>query len=716
VNSFNTIIRPETEHARPVEGMQALVTINTRTGQAVPLPGLLESLTGQYRYYLVSNTNDPTKVIEGKKTVRYKEAMGELAFTIGYKGGCRPGQEWRLAERFFKSSPSDDSVKDALAKWLIEYFTSGAATLDDFYSESANACVALATKAGQEFGLDLNITLTLDDTDKLETITPGLLLVFSRMRDSDDEKGLWLKAELEVDRQRIPRAMLNQKREYQEILEKGVRGYVSTQMALDSYYDGLQTDEVTQGLRGHLNVLLRPFGRKAGYLSLKPDKDAKRPPKTFKGETVIEYRHHEYPDPIQVNVSVLMTLESAARHEAKGSPELEEWLKTSLRDAIDITLFGVSYVDLLLDFPRLKQKIDESMTLRAGEIGYHIEQLMTILHLEPFEWLKWIDIQVEGDDALFPTILSNFHVGLEIFLTARVKDLRGISYRLSAKQNVPQEMRRELLRLVRGVMHGTNPKRFYMEYSRHPDGPPTDKRSFEEELHQKIEYLLETEFNAEILDLILKPTQMELMTKLREVSRGSHDFEASAELGSLPGAPSMIVRGSFKITNVSDWEAFKECEVNAGAIRKRVQDSIRARLKVARDEQLTFSEQTGFDALVGDALLRAAGLINDEFGLAVKITTAYWDWEDGLKQLGRKQDDIELAAVQQRIRRLREHLLDLLEVDGDPAEIKDTEERIRRLSATLKPALASSIGIQQLTKPEPPKSLQPPDLDQVDYS
>jgi hypothetical protein len=176
----------------------------------------------------------------------------------------------------------------------------------------------------------------------------------------------------------------------------------------------------------------------------------------------------------------------------------------------------------------------------------------------------------------------------------------------------------------------------------------------------------------------------------------------------------MIVRGSFKVTDVSGWEAFKECEVSAGAIRKRIQDSIRARLKAARDEQLTFAEQAGFDALVGNALLGAAGLIGDEFGLAVKITTAYWDWEDGLKQLGRKQDNIELAAVQKSIRELREHLLDLLEVDGDPAEIKDTEERIRRLSATLKPALASSIGIQQLTKSETPKSLQPSDLDQVD--
>ena len=713
VNSFSIIIRHDTEHAKPAEGRQALVTINARTGQAVPQPGVFEALTGDFRYFMVSNNSDPTKVIKGTKRVRYKEGAGEIAFVIGYEGGCRPGQEWWLAERFFKTSPSDDSLKDALARWFIEHFSANTAGIDNFYSENANACIALATKAGQEFGLDLHVTLDLEETGKLETIDPGLLLVFSRMKDSDDDESMWLKIELEVDPQRIPRALLSQNRQFNELLEKGVRAYASAHMTLDTFYKDLQADRVRQGLRGHLDGLLRPFGRKVGYLSLKPD-DAKRPPETFKGETVIEYRHHEYPDPIQVNISVLMKLESAARYKAKGSPGLEDWLKKSLRDAIDVTIFGVSYVDLLLDFTRLKLKIDELMTLRAEEIGYHIEQLMTILHLEPFERLRRIDVQVTGDEALFETSLSNFHVGLEIFLTARVKDPRGISGYLSAKQDVLQKMREELIRLVRGFMHGTNPKRFYMRYSRRENAPPSDELSFEEELRQKVHDLLKSEFNAEVLDLILKPTQTELMTKLREVSKGSHDFKASGELGGMPGAPTMIVRGSFKVTDVCGWEAFKGCEVDAEAIRKRIQDSIRARLKAARDEQLTFSEQMGIDALVGGALRGAVGLIGDEFGLAIKITTPYWDWEDGLKQLGRKQDNIELAAVQDRIRRLREHLLDLLEVDGDPAEIKDTEERIQRLSATLKPALASSIGIHQLAKPETPKSLQPPDLDQVD--
>lgn len=165
---------------------------------------------------------------------------------------------------------------------------------------------------------------------------------------------------------------------------------------------------------------------------------------------------------------------------------------------------------------------------------------------------------------------------------------------------------------------------------------------------------------------------------------------------------------------VSGWHAFKECDASVAAIRKRIEDSIRASLKVVRDDQLGFSDQSGFDALVRDAVRKAGELIDEEFGLAVKMTTVYWDWEDELKQLGRQQGQTEVASVQERILRLKELLLDLHENDAAPDDIRDVEERIRRLSATLKPYLASSAGIQQLPGPQTRKSLQSPELDQTD--
>jgi hypothetical protein len=720
--SFSTIVRLATEHAKPAEDRQALVIIDARSGQAAPRPNIFESLTGDFKYFLVTNSRDPNGVIKGTKRVKYKEGQGEIFFAIDYAGGCRPGQEWRLAECFLKTPPLEDALNNSLAKWFIEHF-SGSLTIDDFDSETMKACAALATKAGREYGLDLKITLGLEGRDRLEAVDTGTLLVFSRTQDSDDEEGMWLRAELEVDPQRIPRALINQGRSFNDLLEKGVRRYVSDHVTLNAFYQEFPTERTMQELRHHLNGLLRPFGRTAGRISLKPD-DASAPPKVFKGEAAIEYRHHEYPDPIKINVSALLTLESAARYKAKNKPKLNEWLATNLSEVIDKTLFGISYVELLLGFPELKEKIDGSMNERANGIGYNLEQLMTILHLEPFEWLKRVDVEIKdvapddgrASEAMFETSLSNFYVGLEIILTAKVRELRGIENYLRTKQDVPQKMKEEIARLVRKFMHGTNPERFYMRYSRAGDGDRNGagEPSFEEELRHRIHSLLDTEFDAEVLDLILKPTQTELTRKRQEVSKGSHDFTAAAELGNLPGAPTMVINGDFKVTRVSGWHAFKECDASAEAIRKRIVASIRASLKVARGDQLSFSEESGFDALVRDAVRKAGELIDEEFGLAVKLTTVYWDWEDGLKQLGRQQDRRELASVQERIARLKEQLLDLHEIDAPEADIRDVEERIRRLSATLKPTLASSAGIQQLPEPQTPKSLQSTDLDQTD--
>jgi len=434
-NSLSTIIRAVTEHAQPAPDTEALVTIDARTGQAVPRPSIFGMMTGDFIFFLVSNTRDQQKVVKGTKHVKYKEGQEELTLAIGYRGGCRPNQEWRLAQFFYKQSRSETAVADALARWLIEYFSSGTTSIDDFDAERASAAVTLATRAGQELGLELTIDLQLEAPGNLETVSLGTLLVSSRLKGSDEEEGIWFKAELEVDPQRVPRALLSQKKTFTDLLKKGVSRYCSDHVTLDAYYNELASEQIRQGLRDYLNDLLRPVGRRVGFLSLKPDTPDGLP-RTFKGETVIEYRHHEYPEPIRIKVSVLMIPTSLTRYRAKGSPKLIEWLDKNLREVIDLTLFGLSYVDLLLEFPRLKDEIGRLMNQRAEEIGYVVKQLMTIPYLEPFEWLRRIDIEIKGSaqnngqpaEAMFETSLSNFYVGLEIFLTARIKDLRGISH------------------------------------------------------------------------------------------------------------------------------------------------------------------------------------------------------------------------------------------------------------------------------------------------
>ena len=721
--SLSEVIRQVGDHVTPKPGYEELVVINARTGQAVSSPKWLETVTGDFRYFLVANNQDPQKTISGTRLVKYKEGNGEIVFAIDYGGGCRAGREGALAQFYFKANEAEEAMRDALARWLIEYFSSAGRTLDQFYAEQKLATLDLVTKAGQEFGLELTITLRVEIEKQPETLEVGPLMISSRLNGCDEEENIWFKAELEVDPQRLLRALLNQNKSFTELLKKGVRKYLAESVTLHAFYDDLNSERIKQGLRAQLNQLLKPVGRQVTFLSLKPDVVGGHgaAPQPFNGDTIIEYRHYEYPDPIKIKISVLMIPSDAQRYRSKGSPALAEWLERNLREVINLVLFGTAYVDLLLNFANLKIRIGDLMNRRSEDIGYKIEQLMTMLYMEPFIWLRRIDVEIKDDsakgelsDAMFETSLQKFYVGLEVFLTAKVRDLRGIERYLVTK-DVPQKMREEIIRLVGKTMHATDPERFYMRYSEIEKEKYPNEKPFEVELREKIELLINSEFNADVIQLVLKQTETDLTRKLGLVSKASHDFQAVAEFGSLPGAPAIVVQGSFKVEAVyaDGWRAFQEHDVSVQAIRKRIEDSIRAHLKLAPDDHEILAEGNGLLRLIDQCLAAARNLIQDEFGLTIKFSTVSWDWDASLKKLGRQQSEEEIASIQGRVAKLKEELLDQYQHNGNPEDIAEIEAAIRRLNSALSPALAASVGIRALPEPSAVKALPTHDVDTV---
>lgn len=719
---LSEIIRQVTEHVTAKPDYEQRIIINARTGQAVPAPGLIDALTGSFKYILVANDRDPQKQIGGAKEVKYKQGSEEIVFVIDYRGGCPPGREAWLAQFFSKVDAPEKAIPDALGKWLVEYFSSAGRTIDHFYSQQKLAAFDLVTKASREFGLDLTITLKVANPTPLETIEIGPVLFTSRLKGCDEEETIWFKADLEVDQQQLMRARLNQKAPFTDLLRKGVRKYLADSVTLETFYEDLNNEQVKQGLRTHLNQLLKSAGRRITFISLKPDYPGGETgaPAPYSGETIIEYMHHEYPDPIKIKISVLMIPLDTTRYKSKGSPKLGEWLQRNLEEASKQILFGVSYVDLLLGFADLKTKISEQMNRRAADIGYEIQQLMTMLYMEQFAWLKRIDIEIKGNlanggsgEAMFETNISNFYVGLEIFLTTRVKDLRGIAQYLATKQDVPQRMKEEIVRLVQNTLHATHPERFHIRFSDSNEANYPNEEPLEAELQKRIAFLLKSEFNAEVIHLVLKPMETALTRKLEQVSKASYDFAAASELGTMPGAPQITVQGSFKVeaVHIDGWKTFHESEVSTEALRKRIEDSIRASLKCTPDDTAVFVEQDGLVLLIDRCLLAAMRLVQAEFGLSITLSTVSWDWDDRLKKIGRLRSDKEITAVQERVANLNEELLDLYQYDGSQERIDEVKAAILRLNSTLPRAVASSIGIRELPEAQTFKALPEADLD-----
>jgi hypothetical protein len=380
-------------------------------------------------------------------------------------------------------------------------------------------------------------------------------------------------------------------------------------------------------------------------------------------------------------------------------------LQSNLDEAVTLSLFGVSYVDLLLDFRGPKQRIVAEMSRRAESIGYKIEQLMTMLSMKPLIWLKGFDIEIRNtaerpNEAVFETNVSGVYVGLEVYLTTKVKDLRGVSRYLTT--DLPQKMREAIVRLLQNTLHATDPQHFYKNYREGDKKKHAGGGSFEADLQAKISYLLESEFNAEAIQLVLKPTDTPQTRKVIEVAKESHDFIATSEIGTSPGAPTISVRGSFTVEGVSSdgWEKFRERDVTAEKLKKRVADSVCAFIKRTSDTALALSSQEAVVELIKHALQSARGLIEDEFGLSIKLATVSWDWDDELKKIGEARNKEDLEAIHKRIAELKDMLLDQYQYNGSQERIDDIRASIERLSAMVPAPLAASVGYKAL--PEPP--------------
>lgn len=706
---LSEIVREVPDHVDSTADYEKRVVINTDTSQAVSDVGFFQSFYGNFKTFIVTNNRNKQKVVSGHKSLKYREGAEEITFAIDYQGGCPPGCEMQVAQFFFRTSEADKTISDSLGKWLIEYFSTNNRKIDQFYSEQDRAAGDLTTKARSEFGLALTITLAIASSPQLEIVAVGPLVLSSRLLGSDEEEQVSIKAELEVDPQNKLRAMLNQKTSFTELVKKEVKQYLATRVTLQTYYDDLNSDRVKRELRDHLNGPLQQFGRRVSFISLKPGLKGDEP-KPYNGEKIIQYKHHESTEPINLKISVLLTPRDATRYRAKGSPQLSTWLQSNLDEAVTLSLFGVSYVDLLLDFRGPKQRILAEMSRRAESIGYKIEQLMTMLSMKPLIWTKGFDIEVKNtperpNEAVFETNVSGVYVGLEVYLTAKVKDLRGVSRYLTT--DLPQKMKEAIVRLLQNTLHATDPQQFYKNYREGDKKKQAGGGSFEADVQTKISYLLESEFNAEVIQLVLKPTDTPQTRKVGEVARESHDFTATSEIGSNPGAPKISVHGSFTVEGVSSdgWEKFRERDVTAEKLKKRVTDGVCAFIKRTSDMTSALASQEAVVELIKHALQSARALIEDEFGLAIKLATISWDWDESLKQIGETRNKEDLEAIHSRIVQLKDMLLDLYQYNGSQERIDDIRASIERLSAMVPAPLAASVGYKQLPAPPAVKKL-----------
>ena len=691
INYLEPVIRSVSEHATPVSPLETVVIIDCFRKQAIDKGGLVNNFLRDLKYFMVSNNFNGERVAKAAIRLPYTNGLTKdqkLFVILKYEVGCTQGNERLVAESLYNGPNPGVVFNDLLAKWVNEYLNARwGQFIEDFPCEKTNLQDMLAAKALREVGLHLDVKVSIDGYNELGVIVLGPVRIRVRFENCDEEEELQIKIEMRVDEQRVVKAILNQSEPLIDWLTKAVQKYFADKISLEAFCFDLNSDAVKQRLRGYLDEILKSFGRKVELLYLEAEPDV---PRTFRKDLEIIYSHFAYPEPITIKSSMLMIPHNIVRYRAKKSPKLDLWVESTLKEIIDEVLFGVGYVNLLIGFEPLEKMIKEGMNREAEAIGFTVKQLITTPYLEPIDRLKRIDIEInkDEDEGLFETSIPDCSIRLGIAVTSGIKNLEGVSERLLRKQDIPEEMKRDIHTLVKQYIRAIDPERFYMRYF-HTDAKQYPQEiPVERELSDKIVSLLKTDFCAEVIHLTLTRGKTQSTENLARLLKGSQDFKATLSLGDYKGSGTFVMTGTLRVEGVhhNEWKRFQERDSSLEKIKKRIEDSIQAELKPISTGLILSRSQKNLQKLKDKLLSSAKELILNEFGLMVDLSTVI------CSVTGIEEDRVRIARILEKIAKLEELHVDMLASRVSQEDVKGVKAQIEILKSLLWPEASVELG------------------------
>lgn len=686
---------------------EKIVCLDTRN-RAILDPPPFYSFLLDLRYYLVSNSSDPRNVAQHQVTGYPLHNIDySLPVTLVHSVRCRPGNEARAVLALYDPARSvGEMLERHLTRWITEIGEPDIPAFVTRYLEDRLSIEAeIATRALAETGLDLTVRLSLDWEKALATIQVNRDHLRALVSDfQDEEQDLNIRIALEVDERRKREAILHYRshQKLQELVPREVLKFFRKHVTMQMFATELNASALRSRLTEHLNQLLAPYGRRVGPLKLTAGQG--RPPHDFfEGEHAITCSLHEYPKPVTVRCKVQMIRTDEALYKAAKAPDLQKWLEEKLDRHVHQILFDARYLDVLTSFPRYEKAIRSALERAASGIGYSIEQLITGPDLEPLRWRDPFPIEI--DSTPFETRLSRFYVNLQFAVTARIPrlDSEKIKKYLNRDQNVPNVMRDAIISQTRRVLHGIHPERFYMRFN-FTDVP--DETPVEETLVNALRTRLETDFDAEVFEIVVKVAETELISRLRKLMETICPFVV--EMTSLHGRETLVFRGNFQVDSVAadGWDRFQLLTIGIEDIRKLLEEHLLAELSALTPNEMLYRDPRHRKKLEAVFVGLAERFVREQFGLVIRVTNVRRDPTPhevaaNRKLLGDDQRRIEVesdrrdqwAATQmleshehaERLARLYEQRRLLTSESGTDEEIAELDRKIAEEKAALQP-------------------------------
>jgi hypothetical protein len=677
------------------ESRQAIEIVDAKGRTQLERIGLLRRAFIERKYFLVANNSDIRNEAEGRVStfsLRDFARKWTLGLDVSYLASCRPGNEAKVAEALCVGSHPGAVLNDLVTRWLKEFAGADPGDLiENYYSRKTELEDYIAAKALDEAGMNLKVVVRLpSEREALEPIRIRALHFPVRAKDGEEEEPLKLEAEVQVDPQRKIYAVLyrSQSDRVEELIRTRTREFFAANVSLHKFHSELRSSGLKAELTSYLDAVLRPFGRKIGFISL-TERDVKPPEGFFEARKVVEFDDiQEYEEKVAIKNIVQMNLQDYGLYKNAGSKDLNIWIEENLTEVIKQVLFGKRYIDLLIKFEPLEREIKDKLSVRAEAIGYSIKQLITVPDLEPYDWKENFTLEVEDE---FETNTPKFPVKLAIFVTARIPRLQDIETFLNRRQNVPRLMKDAIINETRLQLHKVDPERFYMHFSYAE--PEDTEKAVDEILRELIETKLAEKFKADVISIVFKVLDTEITDVWSKLEKSEGSLEI--KLPSFSDVEGVTYRGRIRVEAIHSkgWTRFRTSNPDIERICRRLEEHVLARLGSFANADLVYTNieaQRQVEQII-EGLAKKFAV--EEFGVVIRVTS-----------IRRDVTPIELEAklgIQQilnALKQLEEQRLSEIIAGGNPERIKAIEDRITILEADL-PGSVKTTRIK-FTRPE----------------
>lgn len=721
---LDPVIQRLHSYTSPADDTEKIVIINGKTGEVLQRKPLLK-VVHDLRYYRVSTRN--TAECEGPTcTVRDIRTGQEIHIKVVYEASCVMGHEVQVVQALYKDNHAGAFLNHLIEGWIQDFVRDQGKSefIQSFFERRDALEKHLRQKANDYVGLSLDLSLSLENEDKLDSWPIKFGNIPVRAQDYDQELNIKFEAELHVDETRKINAVLGYSRLpwLTDLIKTHIQGFILKTVTLHKLC--YETDSVRQMLIQSLNQILSKQGRRIGFLTFEFTDTPALPKEFVYFEHGLNCTIKKCPHPIRVEHKLQMALMDTGKFHNARINNLEQWVQQKLDRITQDILFEKTYVELLLYFD--ENEIKREMQKEAELIGYIVKQLIVI------PGLREIVLPTDGFDisckANFATHDTRVQVGLAVVVTGKIKDLTKVESYLNPQTDIFKHIEDEVVRETQRIMHGVDPERFYMRF-RFSD---REKESPVEQVLEKgiTEKLVET-FHADANEIrvILKILETDLTKRLEGLQAGLYEVTVTA----LPSsgqidAQLVTFRIMFQVLGVhkDGWYTFRAhnsrpLDEEIEQIKRIIGEDLKAKLDRVPSHILIYKNlETMYE--MWKVFPSTIQKIIDTFGLIIRPITflrletseerASQNTHEALvvhqEEAERKAIQINMEADLEELQQLRRKLSDLQEADipDDDPDMKQVKRRIEEVLARL----SSYFDGKQLQR----KQLGPPSLD--DYS